>query len=68
MIYRHPETGDNRMLHCIEMGVFVLTKYRAIARTTPAYIVAVLLDPTNRKRYFEQNWLFENIEDLIGPS
>ncbi|KAF2191633.1 hypothetical protein K469DRAFT_555557, partial [Zopfia rhizophila CBS 207.26] len=47
---------DNRMLHAIETGWFVLNKYHTMTEDDPVYAVALLLDPSKRRAYIEQNW------------
>jgi hypothetical protein len=50
------EGSDPYMLHCIEMGWFVLDKYYTLSGDTPAYAAALLLDPSKRSKYIERNW------------
>ena len=41
--------ADNpRMIHAIEMGWFVLSKYYGLSDATPAYAAAILLHPQKR--------------------
>ena len=47
---------DPRMLHAIDMGWFVLDKYYALTDEAPVYTAALLLDPSKRLAYLEQNW------------
>jgi hypothetical protein len=44
------------MLHAIEMGWYVLNKYYTMSDTVPVYAAALLLDPSKRKAYIDQNW------------
>jgi hypothetical protein len=44
------------MLHAIEMGWFVLNKYYTMTEDVPVYAAALLLDPSKRRAYIEQNW------------
>ncbi len=44
------------MLHAIEMGWFVLNKYYTVTEDVPVYAAALLLDPSKRRAYIEQNW------------
>ena len=44
------------MLHCIDMGWFVLNKYYAITDESPVYAATLLLNPSKRARYIERNW------------
>lgn len=44
------------MVHCIDMGWFVLNKYYTISDQTPVYAAALLLDPSKRRKYIERNW------------
>ncbi|RKL02611.1 hypothetical protein BFJ70_g17345 [Fusarium oxysporum] len=54
--YSNPEFHDSRMLHCIEMGWFVLDKYYTMSDEAPVYVAALLLDPRCRKAYLYKNW------------
>lgn len=44
------------MLHCIEMGCFVLDKYYTISGDTPVYAAALLLDSSKRSKHIERDW------------
>ncbi len=44
------------MVHCIDMGWFVLNKYYALSDQTPVYAAALILDPSKRRKYIERNW------------
>lgn len=41
------------MLHCIEMGWFVLDKYYTISGDTLVYAAALLLNPSKRSKYIK---------------
>jgi hypothetical protein len=47
---------DPCMLHAIDMGWFVLDKYYALTDKAPVYTAALLLDPSRRLAYLEENW------------
>jgi hypothetical protein len=47
------------MVHSIEMGWFILNKYYMLIDETPVVAAALLLDPSKRKSYIEQNWPLE---------
>ena len=47
---------EPRMLRAIEMGWFVLDKYYSNTEHVPVYAASVLLDPTKRLEYLQQNW------------
>lgn len=55
-LYSSEETRDPHMVHCIDMGWFVLNKYYALSDQTPVYAAALLLDPSKRRKYIERNW------------
>ncbi|KAH8800696.1 hypothetical protein F5884DRAFT_534086 [Xylogone sp. PMI_703] len=55
-LYSLEENYDPHMLHCIDMGWFVLDKYYTLSDQTPVYAAALLLDPSKRKKYIERNW------------
>ena len=44
------------MIHAIEMGWFVLSKYYGLSDATPAYAAAILLHPQKRACYIEKRW------------
>src|SRR5216117_1494885 len=44
------------MLHSIEMGWFVLSKYYGLSDATPAYAAAILLHPSKRILYINKHW------------
>lgn len=44
------------MVHCIDMGWFVLDKYYSMSDESPIYATALLLDPSKRARYLEAHW------------
>src|SRR2546429_7980812 len=44
------------MIHAIEMGWFVLSKYYGLPDATPAYAAAILLHPQKRACYIEKRW------------
>lgn len=50
------ERPDPHLLHCINMGWFVLDKYYALTEESPVYAAALLLDPSKRSRYITHNW------------
>ncbi|KAF1963982.1 hypothetical protein BU23DRAFT_576047 [Bimuria novae-zelandiae CBS 107.79] len=54
--YSAPETHDERMLHAINMGWFIIDKYYSMTEDVPAYAAALLLDPSNRSAYIKKNW------------
>lgn len=55
-LYSSEDTRDPHMVHCIGMSWLVLNKYYALSVQTPVYAVALLLDPSKRRRYVERNW------------
>ncbi|EKG09418.1 Ribonuclease H-like protein [Macrophomina phaseolina MS6] len=49
--------ADNqRLIHSIHMGWFVLDKYYFKTDETPVYSAALLLHPSKRLKYLRQNW------------
>ena len=54
------------MLHAIEMGWFVLNKYYTMTEDVPLYAAALLLDPSKRRAYIEQNWPSDWHESAIS--
>ncbi|KAG7409403.1 Zinc finger BED domain-containing protein DAYSLEEPER [Fusarium oxysporum f. sp. rapae] len=54
--HSQPGSIDTRMLHAIEMGWFVLDKYYTMTEDVPVYAAALLLDPSKRLAYIQQNW------------
>jgi hAT family protein len=54
------------MLRAIEMGWFVLNKYYTMTEDVPVYAAALLLDPSKRQAYIEQNWPSDWHESAIG--
>lgn len=59
---------DPRMVHSIEMGWFILNKYYMLIDETPVVAAALLLDPSKRKSYIEQNWPSEWHERTVNTS
>jgi hypothetical protein len=55
-LYSASGTKDDRMLHAIEMGWFILNKYYTMTEDVPVYAAALLLDPSKRVAYIKQNW------------
>ncbi|KAI8401866.1 hypothetical protein FOFC_08452 [Fusarium oxysporum] len=55
-LYSSKENHDPHMVHCIDMGWFVLNKYYTSSDQTPIYAAALLLDPSKRRKYIEWNW------------
>ncbi|KAG7408556.1 Zinc finger BED domain-containing protein DAYSLEEPER [Fusarium oxysporum f. sp. rapae] len=55
-LYSSKENHDPHMVHCIDMGWFVLNKYYTVSDQTPVYAAALLLDPSKRRKYIERNW------------
>ncbi|KAJ3454778.1 hypothetical protein MRS44_013378 [Fusarium solani] len=55
-LYSSKENHDPNMVHCIDMGWFVLNKYYTLSDQTPVYAAALLLDPSKRRKYIERNW------------
>ncbi|RKK17146.1 hypothetical protein BFJ67_g17822 [Fusarium oxysporum f. sp. cepae] len=55
-LYSSKENHDPHMVHCIDMGWFVLNKYYTLSDQTPVYAAALLLDPSKRRKYIERNW------------
>ncbi|KAF6513165.1 hypothetical protein HZS61_007895 [Fusarium oxysporum f. sp. conglutinans] len=55
-LYSSKENHDPHMVHCIDMGWFVLNKYYNLSDQTPVYAAALLLDPSKRRKYIERNW------------
>ena len=54
-LYSSEET-HRHMVHCIDMGWFVLNKYYALFDQSPVYAAALRLDPSKRRKYIERNW------------
>ncbi|KAF4334810.1 Tfo1 transposase [Fusarium beomiforme] len=54
--HSQPGSMDTRMLDAIEMGWFVLGKYYTMIEDVPVYAAALLLDPSKRLAYIQQNW------------
>ena len=48
--------SDQRLLKAIDMGWFVLNKYYSMTDDAPVYAASLLLDPTRRLAYIQQNW------------
>lgn len=44
------------MLHAINMGWYVLSKYYGLTDEAPVYAAALLLDPSKRSAYIKKNW------------
>lgn len=57
---------DPCMLHAIDIGWFVLDKYYALTDEAPVYTAALLLDPSRRLAYLEENWPTEWHAAAIG--
>ncbi|PCD21979.1 hypothetical protein AU210_015782 [Fusarium oxysporum f. sp. radicis-cucumerinum] len=55
---RHSRPGsmDTRMLHAIEKGWFVSDRYYTMTEDVPVYAAALLLNPSKRLAYIQQNW------------
>ncbi|KAJ3453361.1 hypothetical protein MRS44_017608 [Fusarium solani] len=64
--YSAPETRDERMLHVIDMGWFIMDKYYTMTEDVPVYSAALLLDPSKRDAYIKQNWADEWHDNAIG--
>ncbi|KAG4271697.1 hypothetical protein FPRO04_14660 [Fusarium proliferatum] len=64
--YSAPETRDERMLHAIDMGWFIMNKYYTMTEDVPVYSAALLLDPSKRDAYIKQNWPDEWYDNAIG--
>ncbi|KKO99132.1 hypothetical protein THAR02_08766 [Trichoderma harzianum] len=58
-------TYDPHLLHCVDMGWFVLNKYYALTDETPAYAAAPLLDPSKRLQYIQPNWNISWIDNVV---
>lgn len=56
VIYSAIKTRDEKMLHSIEMGWYLLDKYYQKTDEAPIYAAALLLDPRRRAAYLKQNW------------
>lgn len=56
VIYSQPDSTDEKMLHAIDMGWFIIDKYYSKTEEAPVYAAALLLDPARRAAYIEQNW------------
>ena len=56
------------MVHSIEMGWFILNKYYMLIDETPVVAAALLLDPSKRKSYIEQNWPTDWHERTVNTS
>jgi hypothetical protein len=54
--HSQPGSMDTRIHHAIEMGWFVLDKYYTMTEDVPVYAAALLLDPSKRLAYIQQNW------------
>ena len=55
-IYSAKATRDEKMLHSIEMGWYLLDKYYQKTDEAPIYAAALLLDPRLRAAYLKRNW------------
>ncbi|KAK7571327.1 hypothetical protein V3481_007143 [Fusarium oxysporum f. sp. vasinfectum] len=64
--YSAPETRDERMLHAIDMGWFIMDKYYTMTEDVPVYSAALLLDPSKRDAYIKQNWPGSWHDNAIG--
>ena len=54
-VYAATKTRDEKMLHSIEMGWYLLDKYYQKTNEAPLYAAALLLDPQRRAAYLKQN-------------
>lgn len=54
------------MLHAIDMGWFIMSKYYTMTEDVPVYAAALLLDPSKRDAYIKQNWPGEWYDSAIG--
>lgn len=63
--YSAEATYDPHLLHCVDMGWFVLNKYYALTDETPAYAAALLLDPSKRLKYIQHNWNISWIDNVV---
>lgn len=54
--YSQEDYYDIRMIRAIDMGWYILDKYYNITSEVPAYIAALLLDPSRRIAYIQKNW------------
>jgi hypothetical protein len=54
--YSEEDSSDPRIVRAIDMGWYVLNKYHTLSEDVPVYTAALLLDPTKRMAYIEQNW------------
>jgi hypothetical protein len=66
--YSSIDTRDQRMLHAIEMGWFVLDKYYTMTSDVPVYAAALLLHPGKRTAYIKKNWPVEWREPAIAAA
>ncbi|OWT42391.1 hypothetical protein VFPPC_18318 [Pochonia chlamydosporia 170] len=64
-IYSAEATYDPHLLHCVDMGWFVLNKYYILTDETPAYTAALLLDPSKRLKYIQHNWDIGWIDSVV---
>jgi len=56
------------MLHAIEMGWYILNKYYTMSDHQPVYAAALLLDPSKRTAYIQQNWPTDWLEGTISAA
>ncbi|KAF6518523.1 hypothetical protein HZS61_002601 [Fusarium oxysporum f. sp. conglutinans] len=64
--YSAPETRDERILHAIDMGWFIMDKYYTMTEDVPVYSAALLLDLSKRDAYIKQNWPDAWYDNAIG--
>ncbi|KJZ69673.1 hypothetical protein HIM_09274 [Hirsutella minnesotensis 3608] len=60
--------GNQRLVHSIHMGWFVLDKYYFKTDETPIYATALLLHPSKRLKYLRQNWQDDWHQDAIDKA
>lgn len=51
--------SNQRMVHSIHMGWWVLSKYYAESDRNPIYATALLLHSDKRRRYLDRHWATE---------
>jgi hAT family C-terminal dimerisation region len=59
-------SANEKMLHAIRMGWFVLEKYYTMTEDVPVYAAALLLNPKYRRAYMDKNWLSDWHESAIA--
>ena len=58
--------ANEKMLHALRMGWFVLDKYYTMTEDVPVYAAALLLNPKYRRAYLDKNWPLSWHESAIA--